>query len=73
MRNCAASLTACAGYFRARFGKSGLAVTSADRWPTLPDVPTMAEAGVADFLVTSWGALVMATATETALGCVVGA
>jgi len=40
-----------------------LAVTSAERWPTLPDVPTMAEAGVKDFVVTSWGAYVMAAAT----------
>jgi tripartite-type tricarboxylate transporter receptor subunit TctC len=32
-----------------------LAVTSAQRWPTLPDVPTMAEAGMKDFVVTSWG------------------
>ena len=32
----------------------GLAVTSAERWPTLPQVPTMAEAGVPDFVVTSW-------------------
>jgi tripartite-type tricarboxylate transporter receptor subunit TctC len=31
-----------------------LAVTSAERWPTLPEVPTMAEAGVAEFVVTSW-------------------
>src|SRR3712207_9452963 len=31
-----------------------LAVTSAERWPTLPDVPIMAEAGVPDFVVTSW-------------------
>src|SRR5215207_7324520 len=31
-----------------------LAVTSAERWPTLPNVPTMAEAGVPDFVVTSW-------------------
>jgi tripartite-type tricarboxylate transporter receptor subunit TctC len=35
-----------------------LAVTSAQRWPTLPDVPTMAEAGVNDFIVTSWAAYV---------------
>lgn len=40
-----------------------LAVTSAERWPTLPNVPTMAEAGVKDFVVTSWGAYVMAAAT----------
>jgi tripartite-type tricarboxylate transporter receptor subunit TctC len=31
-----------------------LAVTSPERVPTLPDVPTMAEAGVPDFVVTSW-------------------
>jgi tripartite-type tricarboxylate transporter receptor subunit TctC len=31
-----------------------LAVTSAERFPSLPDVPTMAEAGVPDFVVTSW-------------------
>ncbi len=31
-----------------------LAVTSGERWPTLPNVPTMAEAGMADFVVTSW-------------------
>jgi tripartite-type tricarboxylate transporter receptor subunit TctC len=40
-----------------------LAVTSAQRWPTLPDVPTMAEAGVKDFVVTSWAAFVLPTAT----------
>ena len=40
-----------------------LAVTSAERWPTLPDVPTMAEAGIRDFVVTSWGAFVMPRGT----------
>lgn len=30
------------------------AVTSPARWPTLPNIPTMAEAGVPDFVVTSW-------------------
>jgi tripartite-type tricarboxylate transporter receptor subunit TctC len=40
-----------------------LAVTSADRWPTMPDVPTMAEAGVPDFVVTSWGAFVFPAGT----------
>jgi tripartite-type tricarboxylate transporter receptor subunit TctC len=35
-----------------------LAVTSANRWPTLPDVPTMAEAGMADFVITSWAGFV---------------
>ncbi len=40
-----------------------LAVTSAARWPTLPDVPTMAEAGMKDFIVTSWAAFVLPAAT----------
>ena len=40
-----------------------LAVTSAQRWPTMPDVPTMAEAGIKDFVVTSWAALVVPTGT----------
>jgi len=31
-----------------------LAVTSETRWPTLPEVPTMAEAGMDRFVVTSW-------------------
>jgi tripartite-type tricarboxylate transporter receptor subunit TctC len=44
-----------------------LAVTSAKRWPTLPDVPTMAEAGVKNFVVTSWGAYVMPAATPAAI------
>jgi tripartite-type tricarboxylate transporter receptor subunit TctC len=44
-----------------------LAVTSAQRWPTLPNVPTMAEAGVKDFVVTSWGAYVMPMATPRAI------
>src|SRR4051794_38106570 len=34
------------------------AVTSPARWPSLPQVPVMAEAGVADFVVTSWYAWV---------------
>ena len=44
-----------------------LAVTSPDRWPTFPEVPTMAEAGMADFVVTSWGALVMPAGTPAAI------
>jgi tripartite-type tricarboxylate transporter receptor subunit TctC len=34
-----------------------LAITSASRDPDLPDVPTMQEAGVPDFVVISWNAL----------------
>jgi tripartite-type tricarboxylate transporter receptor subunit TctC len=33
------------------------AVTSAERWPTLPNIPTMTEAGVPDLVVTSWCAM----------------
>jgi tripartite-type tricarboxylate transporter receptor subunit TctC len=44
-----------------------LAVTDAKRWPTLPDVPTMAEAGVPDFVVTSWGAFVLPKGTPPAI------
>ena len=36
------------GQFRA------LAITSAQRSPQLPDVPTMAEAGIKDMVVTAW-------------------
>jgi tripartite-type tricarboxylate transporter receptor subunit TctC len=35
----------------------GLAVAIDERWPTLPDVPTFAEAGLPDFRVSSWLAL----------------
>jgi tripartite-type tricarboxylate transporter receptor subunit TctC len=34
-----------------------LAVTSAARWPDLPDVPTIAEAAVPGYAVTSWQGL----------------
>jgi tripartite-type tricarboxylate transporter receptor subunit TctC len=44
-----------------------LAVTSAKRWPTLPDVPTMGEAGIKDFVVTSWAAFVFPAATPRAI------
>ncbi|MDQ1078035.1 tripartite tricarboxylate transporter substrate binding protein, partial [Pseudoroseomonas cervicalis] len=35
-----------------------LAVTSAERWPALPEVPTMGQAGMQDFVVTVWGGFV---------------
>jgi tripartite-type tricarboxylate transporter receptor subunit TctC len=40
-----------------------LAVTSAKRFPSLPDVPTMAEAGMKDFVITSWHGYVFPTGT----------
>jgi tripartite-type tricarboxylate transporter receptor subunit TctC len=44
-----------------------LAVTSAQRWPTLTDVPTMGEAGIKDFVVTSWAAFIVPAATPRAI------
>jgi tripartite-type tricarboxylate transporter receptor subunit TctC len=44
-----------------------LAVTSPTRWPTMPDVPTMAEAGMPDFVVTSWAAFVVPRGTPRAI------
>lgn len=41
----------------------GLAITSARRSPTLPDVPTAAEAGLAGFEVSSWFGIVVPAAT----------
>ena len=46
-----------------------LAVTSATRWPTLPNVPTMVEAGVNDFVVTSWAAFVAPIGTPRPIAC----
>jgi tripartite-type tricarboxylate transporter receptor subunit TctC len=40
-----------------------LAVTSEKRWPTMANVPTMAEAGMNDFVVTSWGCYVVPAGT----------
>ncbi|MBV9347766.1 MAG: tripartite tricarboxylate transporter substrate binding protein [Pseudolabrys sp.] len=40
-----------------------LAVTSEQRWPTLPDVPTMAQAGQPNFVVTSWAGWVVPAGT----------
>jgi tripartite-type tricarboxylate transporter receptor subunit TctC len=44
-----------------------LAVTSAKRAPQLPDVPTMAEGGVENFVVDSWSALMAPKATPPAI------
>jgi tripartite-type tricarboxylate transporter receptor subunit TctC len=40
-----------------------LAVTTGKRWPTLPDVPTMKEAGVADYDASVWLALLAPAGT----------
>jgi tripartite-type tricarboxylate transporter receptor subunit TctC len=37
---------------------TALAMTTAERWPTLPQVPTMAEAGMPELVVTAWSALI---------------
>ncbi|MFC3127352.1 Bug family tripartite tricarboxylate transporter substrate binding protein [Pseudoroseomonas globiformis] len=37
---------------------TALGMTTAARWPTMPDIPTLAEAGVPDFVVTAWSALI---------------
>lgn len=42
---------------------TALAVSSATRWSQLPDLPTMQEAGIPDFDVSSWYGLVAPTAT----------
>jgi tripartite-type tricarboxylate transporter receptor subunit TctC len=44
-----------------------LAVTSTQRWPTMLDVPTMVEAGMKDFVVTSWAAFVVPVGTPRAM------
>ena len=36
----------------------GLAMTARKRSPNMPELPTMIEAGVADFEVTSWNVMV---------------
>ncbi len=45
----------------------GVAVTSSKRVATFPDMPTVAEAGVADFESVSWGGLVVPAGTPQAI------
>ena len=44
-----------------------LAVTCPQRWPAFPEIPTMSEAGIKDFVITSWGAFVMPKGTPAAV------
>jgi tripartite-type tricarboxylate transporter receptor subunit TctC len=44
-----------------------LAVTSKERAPLLSDIPTMAEGGMKDFVVTSWSGLMAPAATPPAI------
>ncbi|HEV8503418.1 MAG TPA: tripartite tricarboxylate transporter substrate binding protein [Casimicrobiaceae bacterium] len=44
-----------------------LAVTTAERWPALPDVPTVAEAGVPGFETVAWFGLLAPAGTPSAV------
>ncbi|WP_245215630.1 Bug family tripartite tricarboxylate transporter substrate binding protein [Pararoseomonas baculiformis] len=43
------------------------AITGPERWPTLPNVPVMAEVGVSDFVVTSWCAMAFPAGVPSAI------
>lgn len=45
----------------------GLGVTTAERWPTMTDIPTMAQAGLPNFVLTSWQGFVFPTGTPAAV------
>jgi tripartite-type tricarboxylate transporter receptor subunit TctC len=42
-------------------------ITGAERWPTLPAIPTMAEVGVPDFVVESWCAMAFPAGVPAAI------
>ena len=44
-----------------------LAVARAERWPALPDVPTLAESGYPDFVLDAWTGVVAPAGTPTAV------
>jgi tripartite-type tricarboxylate transporter receptor subunit TctC len=48
-------------------GLKALAISSAERYPVLPDVPTVAEAGYPDFDVTTWYGLAFPAGTPEAI------
>jgi tripartite-type tricarboxylate transporter receptor subunit TctC len=56
------STASMAGLFRSKYLRP-LAVTTAQRTPMLPDVPTMAESGVPGFVVTQWHGLLAPAGT----------
>jgi len=60
--------TMVAGLVHARAGRlRGLAVTSAQRSPAAPDLPTVAEAGVPGFAVEGWYGILAPAATPRAI------
>ena len=44
-----------------------VAVTTAERWPLLPEVPTIAESGVPGYEILIWNGLVVHAATPPAI------
>jgi tripartite-type tricarboxylate transporter receptor subunit TctC len=46
---------------------TGIAITSAQRWPTLPDVPTIAEGGIPEMPVDAWFGLFAPARTPPAI------
>ncbi len=62
------TIAVSAGSAQAKAGKIvPLAITGATRSPLLPDVPTMAEAGVPDFVMYGWSVLLVPSATPQAI------
>jgi tripartite-type tricarboxylate transporter receptor subunit TctC len=45
----------------------GLAVTSAARWPAIPEIPTVAESGVAGYAVIQWSGVLAPAGTPPAI------
>ena len=60
------STASLAGLFRSKYLRP-LAVTTAQRTPMLPEVPTMAEAGLQGFVVTQWHGLLAPAGTPKAI------